>query len=111
MLHFPVYLGWVHAAVKDAPDKAKPINDSQDLTPVVFAALDEIFQNGSPVLAVIDVCSTSCCSLGLESHRDGDTWAVRLLEVRDKGFALPVRNSLQEIRARKHLYPEMFSRR
>ena len=87
LLDLPVSLGWVHSVVKDAIAKARPINDSADLSPVEFAALDEIFQNGSPVLAVLDVFSTYCCSLSLEDHRDGDTWAVRLLELRDKGFA------------------------
>lgn len=88
LLEMPVSLGWVHSVVKDAIDKARAINDQQqDLSRVQFAALDEIFQNGSPVLAVLDVCSTYCCSLSLEDHRDGDTWAVRLLELRDKGFA------------------------
>src|SRR5215212_2355309 len=87
LLDLPVSLGWVHAVVKDAIDKARPINEQQDLSRVQFAALDEIFQNGRPVLAVLDVFSTYCCSLGLEDHRDGDTWAVRLLELRDQGFA------------------------
>src|SRR5829696_6372259 len=87
LLDLPVSLGWVQSVVKDAIDKAGPINDSADLSAVEFAALDEIFQNGSPVLAVIDVFSTYCCSLSLEDHRDGDTWAVRLLELRDQGFA------------------------
>jgi hypothetical protein len=87
LLDLPVSPGWVHAVVKDAIDKARPINDQQDLSPVQFAALDEIFQNGSPVLAVLDVFSSYCCSLSLEDHRDGDTWAVRLLELRDQGFA------------------------
>jgi hypothetical protein len=87
LLDLPVSLGWVHAVVKDAIDKARVINEQQDLCRVQFAALDEIFQNGRPVLAVIDVESTYCCSLSLEEHRDGDTWAVRLLELHDRGFA------------------------
>jgi len=87
LLDQPVSPGWVHAVVKDAIDKARPLNEQQDLCRVQFAALDEIFQNGRPVLAVIDVSSTYCCSLSKEEHRDGDTWAVRLLELRDRGFA------------------------
>jgi hypothetical protein len=87
LLDLPVSLGWVHSVVKDAIAKAVCLNDSADLSGVEFAALDEIFQSGSPVLAVIDVFSTYCCSLSLEDHRDGDVWGVRLLELRDKGFA------------------------
>src|SRR3954470_14360767 len=75
LLELPVSLGWVHTVVKDAIDKARPINEQQDLSRVRFAALDEIFQNGRPVLAVLDVFSSYCCSLSLEDHRDGDTWA------------------------------------
>jgi hypothetical protein len=86
LLDFPVSLGWVHAVVKDAADKAKPINDAQDLSRVGAIAIDEIFQNRKPVLAVVDVESTYCCSLSQEDHRDGDTWGVRLLELRDRGL-------------------------
>jgi hypothetical protein len=87
LLDLPVSLGWVHSVVKDAIDKAKPINDSQDLSRVAVAALDEIFQNGKPALAVVDVFSTYCCSLSLEDRRDADTWGVRLLELQGQGFA------------------------
>jgi hypothetical protein len=86
LLDLPVSLGWVHAVVKDAIDTAKPLNDAQDLTRVGTIALDEIFQNQKPVLAVVDVASAYCCSLGLEDHRDGDTWGVRLLDLRDQGL-------------------------
>src|SRR5262245_21701618 len=87
LLGSPVSLGWVHSVVADAIAKSQAVNDAADLSRVEFAALDEIFQNGKPVLAVLDVFSSYCCSLNLEDHRDGDTWAVRLLELRDKGFA------------------------
>jgi hypothetical protein len=87
LLDLPASLGWVHAVVEDAIDRARPINDAQDLCRVHTAALDEIFQNNRPVLAVVDVESTFCCSLGLEDHRDADTWGVRLLELLDQGFA------------------------
>ena len=68
LLELPVSLGWVHSVV-------------------TVAALDEIFQNQKPALAVIDVFPSYCCSLSLEDHRDGDVWGIRLLELRDKGFA------------------------
>jgi hypothetical protein len=87
LFDLPASLGWVHAVVKDAVAKAVCLNESADLSPVEIAALDEIFQSGSPVLAVLDVFSTYCCSLSLEDHRDGDVWGIRLLELRDKGFA------------------------
>lgn len=87
LLDLPASLGWVHSVVKDAIDRARPINDAQDLSRVQAVALDEIFQNDKPVLAVVDVPSTYCCLLGQEERRDADTWAVRLLELQDRGLA------------------------
>jgi hypothetical protein len=87
LLDCPVSLGWAHSVVKDAIDKASPINEAQDLSCVRAVALDEIFQGRKPVLAVVDVASTYCCSLSQEDHRDADTWGVRLLELRDRGLA------------------------
>ncbi len=86
LFDFPVALGWVHAVVHDAIAQARPINARQDLSGVQVAALDEIFQNGAPVLAVVDVPSTYCCALSREEHRDATTWGVRLLELREQGF-------------------------
>jgi len=87
LLGLPVSLGWVHSVVKDAIDRARPINDAQGLSRVGACALDEIFQNGKPVLAVVDVHSTYCCLLTQEERRDADTWGVRLLELQDQGLA------------------------
>jgi hypothetical protein len=87
LLGLPVSLGWVHSVVADAIDKARPINDSQDLTGAQAIALDEIFQGRKPVLAVVDVQSAYCCLLSQEERRDADTWGVRLLELQDQGLA------------------------
>jgi hypothetical protein len=57
-----------------------------DLSGVRFAAHDELFQASWPVLAGCDVHSTYCSLLSQEEHRDGDTWAIRLLELQDRGF-------------------------
>src|SRR6478672_10409906 len=66
LLGLSVSFGWVQSVVTDAIDTARPINDAQDLSRVTFAALDELFQNGRPVLAAVDVESTYCCLLGQE---------------------------------------------
>jgi transposase-like protein len=86
LLDFPVSLGWAQAVVRDAMTKAQPLNARHDLSLVQAAALDEIFQNGAPVLTVVDVASTYCCLLSREEHRDAATWGVRLLELQDQGF-------------------------
>src|SRR6516165_7766097 len=52
-----------------------------------YRGLDEIFQNRRPVLVGADIASTYCFLLSDEDHRDADTWGVRLLELKDRGFA------------------------
>jgi len=84
---FSLSLGSVHNIVHAASVTATGINARQDLSGVRVAALDEIFQNQQPVLAVVDVHSTYCCALSLEDHRDAVTWAVRLWELQEQGFA------------------------
>lgn len=80
-------VGTVHNILRDAMDKARPYNLGQNLGNVDIAGLDEIFQNGQPVLVAADIASTYCCLLSLEDHRDGDTWGTRLLELQERGFA------------------------
>jgi len=87
LLDLPASFGWVHSVVADAIDAAKSINDAQDLTGVQAIALDEIFQNQKPVLAVVDAHSTFCCLLTQEERRDADTWGVRLLDLQEQGLA------------------------
>jgi hypothetical protein len=80
-------VGSVHNIVHDAIAKARPHNLSQNLANVEIAGLDEIFQNRQPVLVGADVASTYCFLLSREDHRDADTWAIRLLEAKDRGLA------------------------
>jgi hypothetical protein len=80
-------VGTVHNIVHEAIDKARPLNLSQNLANVDIAGLDEIFQKRRPVLVGADIPSTYCFLLSDEEQRDGDTWAIRLLECQDRGFA------------------------
>jgi hypothetical protein len=80
-------LGSLQALACRAADQAAALSAGQDLTRVRVAALDEIFQNHQPVLAVVDTASTYCCSLRLAEHRDADTWGVHLLELQQHGCA------------------------
>jgi hypothetical protein len=80
-------VGSLHNLAHQAIAKASACNARQDLSAVHVAALDEIFQTGWPVLAVVDVASTYCCLLSREEHRDADTWGVRLLDLQAQGFA------------------------
>lgn len=86
LLDLDLSVGTVHNILGSAASTAESINQQQDLSAVRFAALDEIFQAGSPVLVAADVRSGYCCLLSPEGHRDADTWGVRLLELRERGF-------------------------
>ena len=87
VLDFPVSVGKVHNVLQRAVGRARSYNARQDLSAVRIGAHDEIFQSRRPVLVGADVDSTYCYLLSLEEHRDADTWGVRLLELRDQGFA------------------------
>jgi hypothetical protein len=87
LLDYPLSVGTLHDLVHRTIARAIDRNARADLSRVLLAALDEIFQNGRPVLSVVDVPSTYCCLLSLEEHRDADTWGVRLLDLQQQGFA------------------------
>ena len=86
LFDFNMSVGTVHNILRDAVDKARPYNLRQDLANVRISALDELFQTRRPVLVGADVASTYCFLLSLEEHRDADTWAIRLLELQERGL-------------------------
>lgn len=87
LLHVNLAPSTVHNIVHDAIDQARPYNHQQNLANVKVAGLDEIFQKRQPVLVGADIRSTYCFLLSAEEQRDGDTWALRLMECQDRGFA------------------------
>jgi hypothetical protein len=87
LLGVSMSVGTMHNIVQEAIGKARPHNLSQNLANVDIAGLDQIFQNRQPVLVGADIRSTYCFLLSAEDQRDGDTWALRLLECQDRGFA------------------------
>ena len=86
LLGVDLSLGTVHNIMRAAVDKARAINQSQNLANIEVAGLDEIFQNGRPVLVGADIRSTYCFLLSLEEHRDAETWGIRLLELQERGL-------------------------
>jgi hypothetical protein len=87
LLNAKIAVGTVHNIVHDAVSKAQVHNHAPNLANIQVAGLDEIFQNRRPVLVGADISSTYCFLLSDEDHRDADTWGVRLLELKDRGFA------------------------
>lgn len=87
LLHVSMSPGTVHNIMHEAIVKARPHNVRHHLANVDIAGLDEIFQNRQPVLVGADIRSTYCFLLSAEDQRDGETWALRLLECQDRGLA------------------------
>jgi hypothetical protein len=87
LLDVNLSVGTVHNILRDAIDQARPHNLGQHLANVGIAGLDELFQVRLPVLVGADIASTYCFLLSREDHRDADTWAIRLLELQQRGFA------------------------
>jgi hypothetical protein len=86
-LNQSISLGTIHNIVHAAVAQARLYNEQQSLANVSVGLLDEIFQNGQPVLVGIDARSTYCFLLSAEDNREGVTWGVRLLEAQDRGLA------------------------
>lgn len=83
-------LGTVHNIIEEAKEKAKSINQEEDLSHIKLGAEDEIFHHNKPILTGIDIPSLYCYLLTDEKQRDFDTWGMHLLDLKKKGFN-PVR--------------------
>jgi hypothetical protein len=85
---FNICKGTIFNIMEGTLDKAKNINDSQDLSLIKVGAHDEIFQKQTPVLVGCDVQSTYVYLLKQEGHRDQITWGVHLLDLSEQGMKL-----------------------
>ena len=83
---YPISLGTVHTIVQEAINTTQDLQKTEDLSPIIAAAHDEIFQVNQPVLAGVDLDSTYTYLLVKESHRDGTTWGTHFLDCQTKGF-------------------------
>ncbi|MEX3954114.1 hypothetical protein AB4Y45_46130 [Paraburkholderia sp. EG287A] len=79
-------LGTIHTVLQRAAKQAIAVNAGIDLSPIRVGLHDELFQGSRPVVAGIDVASTYCYLLAPEAHRDGDTWAIHLLDLQAQGL-------------------------
>ena len=86
LFDYSISVGTVHNRVQEAVQKARKINQSQDLSSIEVALLDELFQGNRPVLTGIDAHSTYCFLLEDVEHRDEDTWGYYLLEAEEQGL-------------------------
>lgn len=86
LLDCDLSLGTIHNIVQAAAQKARAINQDQDLGGIRVGAHDEIYQADRPVLVGVDVQSTYCYLLEEAEHCDETTWGVHLLDLAAQGL-------------------------
>ena len=86
LFDYSLSIGTIHNRVTKTVQKARKINQTQDLSSIRVALLDELFQSTQPVLTGVDANSTYCFLLEAVSHRDENTWGYYLLELEQQGL-------------------------
>ena len=81
-----ISLGKVHAIFTEAVEMSMQLNASEDLSKIKISSNDELFHHNRPVLSGIDIRSLYCYLLSYELQRDEETWAINLLDAKDKGM-------------------------
>jgi hypothetical protein len=85
---YSLSIGTIHNISGRAVERARAVNQAQDLSAIRYGAPDEIFQNSHPVLVSVDLQSTYCYLLQVAEHRDAETWALALLQLQEQGLQL-----------------------
>jgi len=82
--------GKVQSILVQAEGQAKAFNAKADFSSIEASALDEMFSQGEPVLAGVDLNSGYLFSLALRESRSGEDWAEILGEAKAQGLGLSV---------------------
>jgi hypothetical protein len=82
--------GTVQSIVTEAQNRARELNKTCDLKKIRAAALDEMFSQGEPVLAGVDLHSGYVFALCLKISRSGQDWAEVLEDCKKQGLHLEV---------------------
>jgi len=82
--------GSIQAIAVEAEARAAEHNATVDLSSIVGGALDEMYSQGDPVLAGVDLDSGHLFNLALRESRGGDDWAEVLREASDHGLDLAI---------------------
>lgn len=85
-----VSYGTLQSWLVEAQANAAQFNAEVPLSGCKAAALDEVFSQGDPVLAGIDLDSGYLFSLAVRAHRSGEDWAAVLGEAKTQGLDLSV---------------------
>ena len=82
-----VSYGYIQGVIIEAQRNAAKFNQQVSLSNIRSVALDEMFSQGDPVLAGIDLDSGYLFSLSHEQRRNGDTWARVLQQAQSQGMS------------------------
>ena len=82
-----VSYGYIQGVIVEAQEQAKKFNEQVPLSKIKSIALDEMFSQGSPVLAGIDLDNGYLFSLSHENKRDGEVWAKVLTQSQQQGLS------------------------
>ena len=82
--------GTVQSIVVEAQNRARKLNETFDLKKIRAGALDEMFSQGDPVLAGVDLDSGYLFALCLKISRSGQDWAEVLEDCKKQGLDLKV---------------------
>ena len=85
-----VSYGTIQAMLVEAEGRAARLNAQSALDGVQAGALDEMFSQGEPVLAGVDLDTGYLFGLSLSATRDAGAWAEMLREGQGQGLALSV---------------------
>jgi hypothetical protein len=85
-----VSYGKVQSILVQAEAQAKVFNAKAELSPIKAGALDEMFSQGNPVLAGVDLESGYLFTLALRESRSGEDWAQVLRQAQGQGLELSV---------------------
>lgn len=87
---FKLSYGSIQAIAAQAEVRAAQRNTQADLSPITAGALDEMFSQGDPVLAGVDLDAGFLFLLALRAQRAGEDWADELDRCRQQGLDLKV---------------------
>ena len=85
-----VSYGKIQQLLVEAEERARSFNAHSALSGIEAGALDEMFSQGEPVLAGVDLDSGLLFALELREQRDARTWAEVLSQGRAQGLNLSV---------------------
>jgi hypothetical protein len=93
--------GKIQQKLVELEGRAAEFNATADLSGIEAGALDEMFSQGDPVLAGVDLDSGCLFSLGLREQRRGEDWAEVLRIAQQQGLDLKkvVKDAAQGIAA------------